>query len=68
MLRAVLCSDPSCGVVQYQYNVTGVSMSLVDYYVSATDLKGNVGRSEIQHVWVDQASPQDQELWIVRQD
>lgn len=33
-------------------SVTGLKDALVDYYVEATDAKGNVRRSDIQHVYV----------------
>ncbi|MFM8654745.1 MAG: hypothetical protein ACKODZ_08490, partial [Verrucomicrobiota bacterium] len=35
---------------------TSFRNKLVDYYIEATDTKGNVSRSEIQHVWVDDFS------------
>ena len=38
----------------YYAPVTGLTNALVDYYVEATDAKGNVSRSDIQHVWVGQ--------------
>jgi len=41
----------------YKANVTSVSMSLVDYYVQAYDLLGNVQNSPIQHVYVNQTNP-----------
>jgi hypothetical protein len=37
---------------QYFVRVNGVRSQLVDYYVEATDAKGNVTRSPIQHVYV----------------
>jgi hypothetical protein len=36
----------------YYSQVTTLSNSFVDYYVSATDAHGNIFRSPIQHVWV----------------
>jgi hypothetical protein len=36
----------------YQGSVTGIRNSLVDYFVVATDGKGNTKRTDIQHVWV----------------
>jgi hypothetical protein len=36
----------------YYSKVTSISNSFVDYYVSATDARGNTFRSPIQHVWV----------------
>ncbi len=32
--------------------ITGYRNVLLDYYIEATDSKGNVARSEIEHVWV----------------
>ena len=34
-------------------NVPGFRGKLLDYYIEAADTKGNVHRSEIQHVWVE---------------
>ena len=36
----------------------GFRSKLLDYYIEATDSKGNVSKSEIQHVWVDDYSGQ----------
>lgn len=36
----------------YYSKVTSISNAFVDYYVSATDARGNIFRSAIQHVWV----------------
>jgi hypothetical protein len=37
----------------YWAKVTGYTNVLLDYYISATDSKGNTHQSDIQHVWVD---------------
>ncbi|MBU3666642.1 MAG: hypothetical protein FGM15_12315 [Chthoniobacterales bacterium] len=37
---------------------TNYRNKLLDYYIEATDSKGNVSKSEIQHVWVDDYSGQ----------
>lgn len=37
---------------EYSAVVKGLSNVLVDYYIEATDLKGNVSRSMILHTWV----------------
>lgn len=37
-------------------NLAGFRNKLLDYYIEATDAKGNVSRSDIQHVWVDDFS------------
>ena len=40
-------------VADYYYaRVTGITNSFVDYYVTATDARGNTFKSPIQHVWV----------------
>ena len=39
-------------------NLPGFRSKLLDYYIEATDAKGNVSQSEIQHVWVDDYSGQ----------
>lgn len=40
-------------IADYFYaKVGGVSNAFVDYYVAATDARGNIGKSPIQHVWV----------------
>ena len=36
----------------YYGKIQGLSEVLVDYYVEVTDIKGNVTKSKIQHVWV----------------
>jgi hypothetical protein len=36
----------------YYAPITGLSNMLVDYYIEATDAKGNIARSAIQHVFV----------------
>ena len=44
-------------IADYYYaRVTGVSNTFVDYYVSATDARGNTFKSPIQHVWVGAGS------------
>lgn len=42
---------------EYWAPVTGITEKLVDYYVEATDTKGNITRSPIQHVWVGPYNP-----------
>ena len=37
---------------QYTAQITGLTDTLVDYYVEAIDANGNVKRSPIQHVWI----------------
>ncbi len=44
-------------IADYYYTkVTGITNAYVDYYVSATDSRGNASRSPIQHVWVGAGS------------
>jgi hypothetical protein len=43
---------PTYRALQYAGMIAGQSNKLIDYYVEATDAKGNVTRSDIQHVWV----------------
>ncbi len=45
--------------IAYQYwaEVSGVSESLVDYYIEATDINGNTFKTPIQHVYVGTDSP-----------
>jgi hypothetical protein len=40
----------------YYTKVSGISNAFVDYYVSATDARGNIYKSPIQHVWVGAGS------------
>jgi len=41
---------------QYSARLTGIRSKLVDYYVEATDSRGNVKKSPIQHVYVGDGS------------
>ncbi|MDD5139960.1 MAG: carbohydrate-binding protein [Verrucomicrobiales bacterium] len=44
-------------IADYYYaKVSGISNAFVDYYVSATDARGNIYKSPIQHVWVGTGS------------
>ena len=44
-------------IADYYYTkVTGITNAYVDYYVSATDRRGNTSQSPIQHVWVGAGS------------
>ncbi|MBP5787491.1 MAG: hypothetical protein J6Y19_06730 [Kiritimatiellae bacterium] len=44
--------EPAAVADYYFAKVTQFRGKLVDYYVEATDTKGNMTRSDIQHVWV----------------
>lgn len=44
--------DPAARAMRYQAQITGQDNVLIDYYVEATDTKGNISRSDIAHVWV----------------
>lgn len=37
---------------EYSAKITGIKSKLVDYYIEATDTKGNIARSYIFHTWV----------------
>ncbi len=41
---------------EYSVQVTGLRSVLIDYYVEATDTRGNVKRSPIQHVYIGDGS------------
>ncbi|MBW7872713.1 MAG: T9SS type A sorting domain-containing protein [Ignavibacteriales bacterium] len=43
---------PTVKAKEYSATVAGFSNKLIDYYVEATDSRGNVARTPIQHVWV----------------
>jgi hypothetical protein len=44
-------------IADYYYTkVTGITNAYVDYYVSATDSRGNTCKTPIQHVWVGAGS------------
>ncbi len=43
---------PTAIADQYWGKINGVRNALVDYYIEATDARGNIKRSGIQHVWV----------------
>jgi hypothetical protein len=43
---------PTAIADQWHAQVNGIRSKLVDYYVEATDARGNVRKSAIQHVWV----------------
>lgn len=42
---------------EYWAPVTGITEKLVDYYIEAVDLKGNITKTPIQHVWVGPYNP-----------
>ncbi len=48
--------QPAYKAEEYSAQITGLNNVLVDYYMEATDKKGNTARSEIFHVWVGDAS------------
>jgi len=43
---------PNYKADEYSAQITGIRNKLVDYYIEATDSKGNVARSMILHTWV----------------
>ena len=48
--------SPTYKANQYSAKITGQKNTLVDYYVEATDTKGNIARSMILHTWVGSGS------------
>jgi hypothetical protein len=46
---------PTCRAPRYSAMITGQNDVLIDYYVEAVDARGNVAKSDIQHVWVGQS-------------
>lgn len=51
-IESITNPKPLYKAAEYSAKVSGVSEALVDYYVEAIDAKGNVGRSQILHVYV----------------
>lgn len=47
---------PTYRALRYGGMIAGLSNQLVDYYVEAVDNRGNITRSDIQHVWVGDGS------------
>lgn len=43
---------PILKAAQYEANIQNLSNVLLDYYVEATDIHGNISRSAIEHCWV----------------
>ncbi|HRR07765.1 MAG TPA: T9SS type A sorting domain-containing protein [Rhodothermales bacterium] len=41
---------------RYAVTITGLTDVLVDYYVEATDTKGSIKKTDIQHVWIGESS------------
>ncbi len=50
---------------EYSAMITGLNDVLIDYYVEAKDIHGNIAKSIIQHVWIgqSQSSPQTGVTW-----
>jgi len=44
--------DPAARAMRYTAPISGQNNVLIDYYIEATDTKGNISRSDIAHVWV----------------
>jgi hypothetical protein len=49
--------SPTYRALRYGAMITGQQDVLIDYYVEAVDGRGNIARSDIQHVYVGQSSP-----------
>ena len=47
---------PTAIADQFHAEIIGIRSTLVDYYVEASDARGNVRKSPIQHVWVGDGS------------
>lgn len=43
---------PILKAAQYEANITNLANVLIDYYVEATDIYGNVSKSAIEHCWI----------------
>jgi hypothetical protein len=56
VVAPVIGVTPACIADYYYAKVSGISNAFVDYYVSATDSRGNTCQSPIQHVWVGAGS------------
>jgi hypothetical protein len=54
IVAPVIGASPQFIADYYYARVTGISNAYVDYYVTATDARGNTYQSPIQHVWVGQ--------------
>lgn len=48
--------QPLHKAMYYEGEISGLNDVLVDYYVEATDDKGNISKSTIKHVWVGESS------------
>lgn len=51
-IESITHPKPAYKALEYSAKVSGLKDVLVDYYVEATDRKGNVARSILLHVWV----------------
>ncbi|HVT28034.1 MAG TPA: carbohydrate-binding protein, partial [Lacipirellulaceae bacterium] len=49
---------PAYRALRYGGMITGQRNELLDYYVEAVDGRGNIARSDIQHVWVGDSATQ----------
>ena len=56
VVTSVIGVTPQYIADYYYTQVSGISNAFVDYYVSATDTRGNTNKSPIQHVWVGAGS------------
>ncbi|MEW6555822.1 MAG: Ig-like domain-containing protein [Elusimicrobiota bacterium] len=56
--------QPMYKAQKFSADIIGQSNKLIDYYVEATDTKGNLSKSPIIHVWVGQSTtPGQTTLW-----
>jgi hypothetical protein len=55
-MKGPLVPEPTNRAMRYQGAINGQTNVLIDYFVEATDNKGNVSRSDLDQVWVGTAS------------
>jgi hypothetical protein len=59
--------QPLYRATEYAATITGLTNTLVDYYVIATDTLGSVTRSPLQHVWIGSGSGASSGLYSPQQ-
>ena len=55
-VKGPLVPEPANRAMRYRAPVNGQTNKLIDYFVEATDTKGNTSRSDIDQVWVGESS------------
>jgi len=56
---------PTYRALKYSATITGQTNVLIDYYVECNDGRGNISRSDIQHVWVGQNAPPPSQAVVI---